>query len=189
MFVPDNVDQNTLQRARDSGDFLFFPTYLAAYTWMLNPTIAPGVDIAGQKLRLDLHTIGLIWYACLFHLNDPRILAQNEWLLPLIGDMETNPVPIQSIVGCGTTVAAAPISNSLNNLLNAYAEASHDVELASCIANYSLPDSEVIGGATSWNDANNQCMSGQHAYTALCSLAIALADASCLLLMYDVVRA
>ena len=106
-----------------------------------------------------MQTIGLIWFSCIIYLNDPIIIAQNQWLLPLIGDIHTNPVPIQSIVGCGASVAVAPISNSLTNLVNRYLASTNDPLLSQCVANFSLPNSGVVGGPASWNDASNACMS------------------------------
>ena len=161
VFIPENVDQKLFQKARDSGEYLFLPAYLAAFTWMFNPQVTDDVNIAGRNLRLDLHTIGMTWYGCIIHLNDPRIIAQNEWLLPLIGDMATNPVPIQAIVGCGLTVAQAPIANSLINLVDRYLATHDDPVLSSCLANFSKPDSRMVGGPTTLNDATNQCVSVQ----------------------------
>jgi len=161
--VLENVDKTTLQHVRDSEDFLLLPTYLAANTWMFNPRIAAGITLlAGQTVRLDLHTLGLIWYACVLYLNDPMIIAQNPWLLPITGDVATNPIPIWSIYGCGLSVAAAPISNSLTNLIDSYLATTSDPALSSCVANFSLPSANMTGGAASLNDAYYQCMS---AYT------------------------
>lgn len=159
VFVPENVDQAMLQLVKDSGEYLILPAYLVANDWMYNNEIAAGVNIAGHALRMDVQTIGLIWNSCILYLNDPLVIAQNPWLLPLIGDMATNPVPIQSIVGCGSSVATAPIAASLNNLINRYLASNNDPLLASCVANYSLSTTNVVGGATSWADSANRCMS------------------------------
>ena len=166
MFIPGNVDQQMLQQIQDSGDFLFLPAYLAANTWIFNHEIAKGITVPdGQNLRMDVVTIGLIWNSCILYLNDPRIIAQNEWLLPLIGTMATNPVPIQSIVGCGSTVATAPIAASLNNLIARYLASNNDSTLYECVANFSKSSSDVAGGATSWADAANNCMSVRTTHT------------------------
>ena len=172
IFIPENVDQDTLQQVRDSGEFLFLPAYLAAFSWIFNPEVAPGISLAGRKLRMDLQTIGLIWYSCILYLNDPRIIAQNEWLLPLLGDMTSHPVPIQSIVGCGSTVATAPIAASLNNLIEQYLASNEDAELSSCMTNFSKPTTNVVGGVTSWAEAADECMSVLHTRpAAVCVLA------------------
>ena len=138
VFIPDNVDATMLQAAKASGDFAMLPVYLVGYTWMFNPQITPDINIqAYPPLRLDVQTIGLIWYSCVVYWNDPRIIAQNPWLTPLIGNLTaSNAVPIERTIGCGSSVAAAPIASSLNRLLASFQAQYHDPTLASCMANF-----------------------------------------------------
>ena len=65
MFDPNNVDAGMLQEARDSGDYLILPTFMYAMSWMYNPQITSTVNIASQTLRLDFHTIGMIFFSCI----------------------------------------------------------------------------------------------------------------------------
>ena len=137
VFIPDNVDSALLADAKASGEFAMLPIYMVGYAWMFNPQITPTINIRAYTLRLDVRTIGLIWYTCIIYWNDPIILAQNPWLTPLIGNLtSSNAVPIESIVGCGSSVAAAPIANSLNRLLAQYQAQYADPMLSSCMTNF-----------------------------------------------------
>ena len=137
VFIPDNVDQNMLAAAKSSGVFTMLPVYMVGYTWMFNPQITPTVNIAAYTLRLDIPTLGLIWYSCVTHWNSPRIMAQNTWLIPLLGNLtHSNAVPIERIVGCGSSVAESPIAAALIRLLAEYQAQHNDATLASCMANY-----------------------------------------------------
>ena len=91
--------------------------------------------------------------------NDELILLQNPWLRPLIGNLSGTPVPIQMIVGCGATIAQAPIANSLSNLLTNFAAATNDILLQQWAFNYSAPGSNGLSnnGALSLADATVQC--------------------------------
>ena len=115
------------------------------------------MNILGYTVRLDVRTMGLIWYSCVTYWNDPIMLELNPWLLPLIGN--TTMVPIQAVVGCGSAdVATSPVGSSLYTFIASWQAENNDPLLASCIANFSVPVSGLIGGATSMQDATTLCI-------------------------------
>ena len=62
-FDPSNIDPDRYQAAVDGGEYLILPTYLTAFTWNYNAQITPTVNIASHTLRLDMHSLGLVWFA------------------------------------------------------------------------------------------------------------------------------
>ena len=130
------------------------------YNYQLTET----VNIAGYTLRLDVRTMGLIWYSCVIYWNDPILLELNPWLLPLIGN--TTMVPIQGIVGCGSSdVAKSPVGSSLYTFIAKWQADNNDAMLGSCIANFTAPTSGLAGGATSLADATAQCIHQPQVFT------------------------
>ena len=137
---------------------------LSVCCFQYNYQITELVNIEGYTVRLDVRTMGLIWYSCVTHWNDPIMLELNPWLLPLIGN--TTLVPIQAIVGCGSAdVATSPVGSSLYTFLADWQAENKDALLGSCIANWSTTAEGLRGGVTSLADATARCIDQPQMFT------------------------
>ena len=164
VIIPENVDSVALTAARASGEFALVPVYIVAYTFMYNYQLTETVNIQGYTLRLDVRTMGLIWYGCLLYWNDPLMLELNPWLLPLIGN--TTLVPIQSVVGCGSQdVALSPVGSSLYTFIADWQAQHNDSLLASCMTNYTTPRTDLVGGVSTLAEATAACIDQPHLFT------------------------
>ena len=133
---PDNVDANLLNAVVASPDFLLFPTYLIGPSFVYNPQITANVSIAGFQVTMTLSTIGLLMFGCITAWNDPRILAENPWLAPLLPLYAAQPVPIILVASCGQTVQQAPVTFALLGIVDAYLAATQDLPLIQCMETF-----------------------------------------------------
>lgn len=115
---PYNLDTDYWDLVTKDSDFLLLPLFLTGVSLSFNPAITKSLNIAGYSLSLDVATIGLIFYGCIWRWNDPIILLQNPWLLPLLPTGQD--IPMTLICGCGTSSNFAPITYSFLKILSTY---------------------------------------------------------------------
>ena len=87
--------------------------------------------------------------------NDPVILALNPWLYSLLGN--TTMVPIQTVRGCGTSVAVAPVGYAYARLLKGSLSTVTDPTVFQCINTYFTPNANLTG-VTTLSNAAIQCV-------------------------------
>ena len=134
---PNNVDASLMTAVFSDSATLTMPSFIMGNVIAYNPQITANVSIAAYTLTLDMHTIGLIQWACVLYWNDPLIIAQNPWLGTLLPPLSVQPVMLQLIMGCDATPHQAPIEDAMLAAIAEYATANHDLELQQCISNYS----------------------------------------------------
>ena len=129
----NNIDPELYAAVMADPSYLVMPTFLLADAVAYNPQITANVSLAGHTLTLDMRTIGMIQYSCIFYWNDPIIVAQNPWLAALLPPISVTEVPIIQIQGCGTV---APLESALLAAIQQYVAASNDTVLTECMAAY-----------------------------------------------------
>ena len=135
---PVNVDPTLMAAVSVDPDYFLLPTFLTALAFTYNLKLAAGIDTTGYQLTLDMRTMGLLNYYCILYWNDPIILQQNPWLIPLVPSLADQPLPITQVQGCGTATTTAPIAVFADAVVDQYVAASGDTVVASCKANRSL---------------------------------------------------
>ena len=146
---PSNVDPAFMQQVLDDTDFLILPAYLTAVVYGVNPSLTSSISIAGRPLTLDWPTILQIAYGCILHWNDAVILAQNPWLAALLPPLNTTPILITKVVGCGNSYTTAPLAIAMSGAFTAALAAAPDSATYTCLASLGTLLANAFSSCTS----------------------------------------
>ena len=99
-----------------------------------NPQISSSLTIPTIEFRLDIRTIAMIGFSCILYLNDSHLVDLNP---TYAAQLNSTDKMITQVLGCGSTLAQAPVINTVANLIYAY-QVTHpeDLEYNNCINSY-----------------------------------------------------
>ena len=146
---PSNIDPVLMWQVMTDSDFLILPAYLTAVVYGVNPSLTSSISIGTNSFTLDWPTLAQVFFGCILHWNDPAILAQNPWLIPLVPAVNITPISITKVVGCGTTAATAPLAISMYATLAAVLQQDPDLPTYACFARVGPLITSAFGTCTS----------------------------------------